>query len=231
MDAIRAGAATEQGRARQRAIMDEFLTRAGVRQVAPDSGQSPVPPSSGVTLSLDFSPTICIYGCTPPPVNRPIGPIPTLSDLPAMEYGGGAVSIKGDPNGGLWTKADSENINRIANDISRVADDLGQSMEDLNRLNLQFAEINAPPVPCPADDTLSLSLPDVTLSPSLPSLADSHGHVRAQASGVKVPKFVVKNLPCSLQCWVFYTNCDQGRWKNPSACEHGLSACKRTCPR
>jgi hypothetical protein len=84
--------------------------------------------------------------------------------LPAVEYGGSAIDLKGfNSNNGqieLWSKADDEKFNRSMEGIQRAAESAGQAAEALKQLSRRIAVPNPPAVPrpallpSPADDTL-----------------------------------------------------------------------------
>jgi hypothetical protein len=172
----------------------------------------------------------------------PPGPIPTLSDVPAIGDWG-VVDLKGfnGINYG-WSEADSaefnrglEDIRRITVDCGRIVEDIGRAVEELNRINRAYAVPNPPPVSSPG-----LLFPvDDTFSPQPSASAASRGPIRAQASGLKLPKFIenlfTKPLTCKTKCEVlFFTKCvnkeigPKGGYST-HACVQGRTACKQEC--
>ena len=97
----------------------------------------------------------------------PIGPIPTLSDLPAIEYGDWGVSgLKGfESNDWLWSKADSAKIDRAVEGILPAVEDI----VELDRINRYYAASNPPPVPYLADHKLPL-LPSASAASHVSSI-------------------------------------------------------------
>lgn len=199
-------------RERLRALLDEH--GAFERRAAPTPAQRPLPRLSWPSV-----------------VDQPVSPISTLSDLPAIKYGDWGVSgLKGfESNDWLWSKADSAKLEQtlagIDLNVNLNVEDISRAFGALNQPDQRIAA-SKPSVPRPAGHTLP-ALPSISVAPSSPA--------RAQASRLKLPKIIFVHTPCAYQCRHFYNNCNErktgpkGGWKNPSACEHGLSACLQTC--
>lgn len=211
MAAIHAGAATKQGRARQRAVTEEFLARTRGQRPAPTPEQ---PSLGGWVLG--------------PSAVAPPGPIPTLSDEPAIGDWG-VSSLKEFYGISFWSEADEAKLNQNLGGLNLNLDAITKSVEGLKEINWPTAP-NLPPAFDAEDDTF----------PSLPTAsAASHGPVRAQASSL-LPKFVeklfTKRASCEEKCELVHTKCvnkeigPKGGYST-YACQVGRSACKRTCPK
>lgn len=182
--------------------------------------RTPKPPARGRNLTPSPAPEQrSLDWLFKPSAVGPLGPIPTLSDAPAI--GDWGVGLKG--FNGNFNFLDKEALDRNI-------ESLRQATEALNRINLQFGRSALSPVPRPADGTL---LPQNSASPA------TRSPVRAKASGLKIPKIIRETFnifpSCVAGCFLDYAACQKrakaGRYRNPEACENGLGACKRTCPK
>lgn len=194
------------------AILERQRARAqGVGPIAAD--HSPVP--SGLTPSLDFSPTFCFFNCKPSSV---VPPRPIFSESPIQGDIGG-IDLKGFNGMTLWDPAE---FDRLMSKPIKLDLNIDLNVEELNRIFLP----KQPPIP---------RLADHELKRSQSASAASASSTRSRPFW-DIPNSKVKKLPCHEQCYIFYARCNagpanggtgpKGGRKNPNACEEGLRACK-----